>query len=345
MALELALAKPNPVAGQAVQTLANQLEQAGQAIGQQIAAAPPARFPNGASSNQSGGPAANAASTSPGGQQGGAQQDAGQQGGAQQGGAQQGGAQQGGAQQGGDQQAQGGDQQGQDPSAGGGMPTTDDPSLQGDTSTPTLPPPTITPPNPVPLPNNPTTLPPFMPLGGLGKGLGGGGGPIGGGGGGVGGGGGGPKNIAVAASPFKATTAPTVGSAPTLSQSGTGGLSSPTTGVGSAGGIPPMMPMQGGGGAGGGLKSGNGPRAITGRGPKPTSRVPGLPRSLQGKAGSVDRNAFPAPAKPTRRQRAEDVPTLQLLDEEMWQVDETPGGRQRSRAGAGPPGDLLIFSR
>jgi hypothetical protein len=259
---------------------------------------------NGSNSNASS--ASNAAQAQ--GQGGGDQQ-------AQQGGA----AQDGGAQAGQDQQGQGA---GADPGAvPGGMDPGGDPSLQGDTPMPVLPPPTTIPPV-TPLTPPPSTSMPFMPIGGLG---GAGGGGIKGGGGGIGGGGGGPKSIPSAAVPMKASTITPAGAAPTLSSTtgGTAGGTSGTTG-GSMGGIPPMMPMTPGGGGTTAPKSGNGTRMGGGRGPKRSSAVPGLPASLKGKSGTVDRNAFPAPAKPTRRERAEDIPTLQLLDEEMWQVDETP---------------------
>ncbi|WP_163508155.1 hypothetical protein [Fodinicola acaciae] len=232
--------------------------------------------------------------------------------------------QQGGGQQG-QGQGQGQDGQGQDQGGGGGGGgdlAGQDPSLQGGTATPTLPPPTTTPLPTTPTPPPSTPLTPFAPIGGFGgggKGIGGGG-AGGGGGGGIGG----PKNIPVAAAPIKATAAPSVGTAPSLSGTGTPASSGTTGATGGYSGIPPMMPFAGHGGANGVPKSGNGPRSVTGRGPKPSSRVPGLPPSLQGKSGTVDRNAFGTPAKPTRRERVEDTGTLQLLDEEMWQVDETP---------------------
>lgn len=251
-------------------------------------------------------------SASPGATPGGSPTDAG----AQQGGQQAGGQQAGGEQAGGEQA--GGEQPGQE----GAVPPGGEPGLQGGPAAPVLPPPTTTPLPPF-TPSTPPTTPltPFTPIGGIGGGIGGGGG----GGIGGGGGGGGPKNIPVAASPLKAAATPAIGVAPSLSGSSVGGTASTgTAGAGGYGGMP-MMPMSGmGGGGGGGPKPGTGPRSVTGRGGKPSSSVPGLPPTLQGKAGSVDRNAFPAPSKPTLRERNEDTGKLELLDEEMWQVDETP---------------------
>lgn len=292
---------PSPIP-ETMLALIEEMPKMGEAMVQALANAQ-GKWPPGASQDAPG----SSPSASPGATPGGSPTDAG---------AQQGGQQAGGEQAGGEQA--GGEQPGQE----GAVPPGGEPGLQGGPAAPVLPPPTTTPLPPF-TPSTPPTTPltPFTPIGGMGGGIGGGGG----GGIGGGGGGGGPKNIPVAASPLKAAATPAIGVAPSLSGSSVGGTASTgTAGAGGYGGMP-MMPMSGmGGGGGGGPKPGTGPRSVTGRGRKPSSNVPGLPPTLQGKAGSVDRNAFPAPSKPTLRERNEDTGKLELLDEEMWQVDETP---------------------
>ncbi|MGQ0840903.1 WXG100 family type VII secretion target [Actinokineospora sp.] len=120
-------------------------------------------------------------------------------------------------------------------------------------------------------------------------------------------------------------TALTSGQPPALSQ--TAGTTQPTTGqtVGSGGGMPPVAPpmtgIAGSGGKPGPGRADRKPPTGRGRGPNPT---PGLPTLLRGKAGKTDPLGFPPPFHPTRRERAADVPTIQLLDDELWQVEDAP---------------------
>lgn len=234
------------------------------------------------------------------------------------------------------------------PGAAGG-----DPSLAGGLtggappSTPTLPPGLGTTPPAVP-PGGPGTVPPFIPpVGGLGGaprpgGFGGGGFGGGGGGGsrvpgvGLGGGASGAQtSIPAAGATVSAPTQPTQAGAPAIPQGPTTGGG--TTAAGGAGGVPPMMPPMGGMGAGMGGGGGTGPgsgaaqRPVNGR-PRGDGRTPGLPPVLSGKAGKADANGF---AVRGRRSTVEtDVPTtVQLIDEDLWQVGDRPATPAGERAG------------
>ncbi|GAB3460369.1 hypothetical protein [Actinophytocola sediminis] len=186
---------------------------------------------------------------------------------------------------------------------------------------------------------------PGVSLGGVGGGAGIGAGGVGSGGGGSGvggvgvsaggfGAGAGSPTIPAASTPVQApaTAAPAV-AAPTTPP----GLSSTTggTAMGGGGGMPPMMPPMGmgAGGAGGGPGAGTGSRASgNGRNNRRKDVVtPGLPVMLSGKAGWADVNAF---AGRGRRQTEEsDVPTtVQLIDEDLWQVDQKPAADERITA-------------
>jgi hypothetical protein len=228
---------------------------------------------------------------------------------------------------------------GADPSLAGGL------SGGAPTPTPNLPPGLGT--TPPPVPGGTGTVPPFIPpIGGLGGaprggGLGGGFGGGGGGGGvripgvGLGGGvSGGQTSIPAAGATVSVPTQPTQAGAPAVPQG-------PPVGGGTAGaggsGVPPMMPPMGGMGAGMGGGGSAGPgsgaaqRPVNGR-PRGDGRTPGLPPVLSGKAGKADANAFAARA---RRSTVEtDVPTtVQLIDEDLWQVDRSAGavtGRRRA---------------
>lgn len=230
---------------------------------------------------------------------------------------------------------------GADPSLSGG--------LAGGAPTPTPTPPGLgtTPP---PGLGGTGTVPPFIPpVGGLGSGARGGG--LGGGFGGGGGGGGGRvpgvglggstagAQIPAAGGTVSPPTQPTQAGAPVVPQGPpTGGG---TAGAGGAGGVPPMMPPMGGmgagmgGGGGSGSGSGAAQRPINGR-PRNDGRTPGLPPVLSGKAGKADANTF---AVRNRRSTIEtDVPsTVQLIDEDLWQVGDRPatavGDRTGRRAG------------
>ncbi|MBB5852038.1 hypothetical protein ACFQ05_02040 [Amycolatopsis umgeniensis] len=114
-----------------------------------------------------------------------------------------------------------------------------------------------------------------------------------------------------------------------LSATGSGGAST----SGSPGTMPPaqQQPQHGGAKRGGGIKPGAAEHAATGRPRERKSGVtPGV--SLLGRSGRgrpADRTAEPAPA-PRRWDREND--TVQLLDEELWQVEQEDSG-PRYRAG------------
>jgi hypothetical protein len=175
-------------------------------------------------------------------------------------------------------------------------------------------------------------------VGGIGGFGGGGVGGVSGGVGGIGGGGiggaGGPA-VPAAATPVQppATTGPAAtapGTPPGLSPTAAGG-----TAMG-GGGVPPMMPPMG---MGGGMGAGGGPGSGTASRPTGAGRnnrrkdvvTPGLPVMLSGKAGWADVNAF---AGRGRRQAEEsDVPTtVQLIDEDLWQIEQKPAADERVAA-------------
>jgi hypothetical protein len=147
------------------------------------------------------------------------------------------------------------------------------------------------------------------------------------GGGGIGAAGGGTGQIPAAATPYQAPastgpggvapTAPTTAGAAT-----TAGGSGPGGGMGGM----PMSPMgMGGTGAGGGAPGSGAVSRPSGNNRNRRKEVvtPGLPVMLSGKAGMADMNAF---AGRGRRQAQEsDVPTtVQLIDEDLWQVEQKP---------------------
>jgi hypothetical protein len=85
------------------------------------------------------------------------------------------------------------------------------------------------------------------------------------------------------------------------------------------GGVPPMAPHAGGGGAGAGQRPGPGVarRQVTGRGQLP-GRTPGLPDQLGGRAGRLDRRSA-TPGAPGRAEPGESP-----LDDELWEAAESP---------------------
>jgi hypothetical protein len=231
---------------------------------------------------------------------------------------------------GGDDAAAGDDASQQDPSAGDDG--SQDPGLSGDPSLSglggTVAP--IAPPTLPPLPPL-TSAPPAampggfaMPMGGLGG--------IGGGGRGFGGpsvpgvrlGGGGPKPLPQAAFPVAQQVTPTTtGQAPAVPEA----EPIQSSGGNGGGGGMPMAPMSGLAGAGGAGSGGGTPgsgalqRPSPGRGPRRTN-PPGLPAALRGKAGRTDPAAFAPLARTVRRDRADDPTTVELLDEDLWQVGD-----------------------
>ncbi|MCK2242486.1 MULTISPECIES: hypothetical protein [unclassified Crossiella] len=218
------------------------------------------------------------------------------------------------------------------------------PSLAGGTPTPAVPKPTVPPPLPsLPPPVNTPPLPllPPVPTGGLG----GAGGLAGARGGGVkppglkGSGILGPPPIPRAAAMGAAVNLAPPPEAP-VAAAGTTGSTNAANSLSRGAGIPPMAPPLGGAGVGGNQpKPGSGAAKNAGTAPgKGVKRgIPGVPARLGGQSAGVA-------AVPTgsRRRRAEETTTIELLDEEMWRVEgapaasavvqpEQPRGRRRSR--------------
>ncbi len=177
--------------------------------------------------------------------------------------------------------------------------------------------------------------------GGLGGGLGGGG--LGGGAGLGGGGGlgkGGADQMIPRAGEQAGQPQPTVGR-------GLGGPGSTagTTAAGAGGGQPaggsPMMPPMGGaagaGGGGRGGKPGTGAiRPVNRKRKAQEDETPGVPVGLRGKAGRDLPGAFPMlPVNNRRRKDERDKPidTIQLLDEELWKVEEAEAVETQKRVG------------
>jgi hypothetical protein len=222
------------------------------------------------------------------------------------------------------------------PQAGG--PGTD-PSLSGGLSgAPTVPPSAFTPSPPLPpatsVPGPGMPLAPVAGLGGLsgfgGRGAGGPRGVSAGGairlpGGGIPGVGvsGGQSTIPAAASPVAAPTTPAQATPPATATP----VPASSTPGGPGGGGMPMMPPMGGMGAAatGGSGGGPGPGAVQRPGNgrrRPGDPAAGMPSMLRGKAGKKDPHTFV-----TRSRTAEsDIPTtVQLIDEDLWQVERAAG--------------------
>ncbi|MEU7787868.1 hypothetical protein [Amycolatopsis sp. NPDC049159] len=108
---------------------------------------------------------------------------------------------------------------------------------------------------------------------------------------------------------------------------GTAAATSAAAAASSPGMTPPMQQRGGGGKPPSGIKPGDAEHPATGRSRKPAA-TPGVP--LLGRAGRRGAKAAPPPASRRRWDTGND--TVQLLDEELWQVDKTDGA-PRSRAG------------
>jgi hypothetical protein len=110
--------------------------------------------------------------------------------------------------------------------------------------------------------------------------------------------------------PAEAPLPPAAGAPPLAQGNGSGQLT------------PPMMPPTGlGQSSTGGPRPGTADRQTPGRG-KQAGGIPGVPPKLRGRSGQP---AFPmsAAGKQRRRQETEEG-TVQLLDEELWEVEEAP---------------------
>ncbi len=108
---------------------------------------------------------------------------------------------------------------------------------------------------------------------------------------------------------------------------GTAAATSAAAAASSPGMTPPMQQRGGGGKPPSEIKPGDAEHPATGRSRKPAA-TPGVP--LLGRAGRRGAKAAPPPASRRRWDTGND--TVQLLDEELWQVDKTDGA-PRSRAG------------
>jgi hypothetical protein len=202
----------------------------------------------------------------------------------------------------------------------------------------------LAPPNIPATPNAPAA---GLPIGGV---------PVGGlGGGGLGGAGGvsgkkldipkaggvtggvGDKPIPKAAERLSPQATPSGGRAPG-SSAGAGLAGTSTPGGAGAGGVPPMMPPGAGMGAGGGGRGGKSGasgtiRPVGRQRDRRTDGTPGIPASLRGKAGKDLSGTFPAaPSTSRRRQETAPTETLQLLDEDLWKVENDKTAAQPRRS-------------
>lgn len=144
----------------------------------------------------------------------------------------------------------------------------------------------------------------------------------------AGGGGGGPTGGGFPATVPMASPATDPGTtAATVPAFGTTAATSTTAAASSPGMIPPMQPRGAGGGKAREIKPGDAEHPATG---KPRARKPGATPgvALPGRAGRRGAKAEPAP----RRRWDTENDTVQLLDEELWQVDKNDGA-PRYRAG------------
>lgn len=185
----------------------------------------------------------------------------------------------------------------------------------------------------------------FTPLPKAATALGGGGGLGGSGGGGLGGAGLGDARSAIRPAtpggelnqsiPQVAKTlggpTPSTGQAPVLP--GGPGNSLAGTSAGQAGTTmpPPMMPPGGLAGAAGGGRAKAGTGAVRPGSPvrqRPTGPTPGIPAGLRGRTKKDEQAGFPMvpPVSNSKKQRrqTEEIETLQLLDEELWEIEQQP---------------------
>lgn len=150
------------------------------------------------------------------------------------------------------------------------------------------------------------------------------------GGGGIGGGVGNPM-IPAAAPPVPAAGPTPVAAAPPPAPT----LSAvPGGAAGAAAGTPPMVPpmmppmgMGGGGGAAPGSGATSRPGGTGRRERRGYDATPGLPTALSGRAGRADAHAFAV--RPRRAAAESDLPTtIEVVDEDLWQVAEDPAVEQ-----------------
>lgn len=201
---------------------------------------------------------------------------------------------------------------------GGAVPSGAGPSLAG-LGSPTIPP--SIPPSSIP------PLSPSLPSAGGGSiglpplatptaGLGGIRGPVSAGGAAV-------PSIPRVANPGATTIPAAVPNAPVVPTGLAGSSSGSPSGAGRFGGVPPMVPPMGAGvGSNSGQpKPGNGKGTEATKG-KPQRGTPGVPAKLRGSAPERAGSAVPR----SSRRRDDEPTTIELLDEEVWQVDQNAGG-------------------
>ncbi|WP_328333229.1 hypothetical protein OHA70_16030 [Kribbella sp. NBC_00382] len=147
----------------------------------------------------------------------------------------------------------------------------------------------------------------------------------------------GDQQIARAVQQVSAPTQPSTGQAP-AAPTGLAGSPSGTSPAGSGGMPPPMMPPGAGaaGGGGRGGKPGAGAiRPVNRKRKSQDDETPGVPIGLRGKAGKSLPGGFPMVPAASRRRKdeREKADTIQLLDEELWKVEEAEAAETKKRTG------------
>jgi hypothetical protein len=147
----------------------------------------------------------------------------------------------------------------------------------------------------------------------------------------------GDPQIARAGQQVSAPAQPSTGQAP-AAPNGLAGSPAGTPAGGSGGAPPPMMPPGAGAGGGGGRGGKPGAGAIRPVNRKRKSQedeTPGVPIGLRGKAGRSLPGGFPmVPASSRRRaDEREKADTIELLDEELWKVEEAEAAETKKRIG------------
>jgi hypothetical protein len=122
---------------------------------------------------------------------------------------------------------------------------------------------------------------------------------------------------------------PSTGQAPVLPGGPGNSLAGTSTGQAGTTMPPPMMPPGGLAGAAGGSRAKAGTGAVRPGSPvrqRPTGPTPGIPAGLRGRTKKDEQAGFPTvpPLSNSKKQRrqTEEVETLQLLDEELWEIEQ-----------------------
>ncbi|KJK43439.1 hypothetical protein UK23_33260 [Lentzea aerocolonigenes] len=137
----------------------------------------------------------------------------------------------------------------------------------------------------------------------------------------------GMASLPLAATPGVAAPAPQPGTAPTMPVSGAPAAAKPTA---SGSSMPPPMtpPPTTGSSGGGGPKPGTADHPRDKRKARPAKNVPGVPPKLRGRAGKLDGQFVTSPRVNRNTRSEEEVSSVQFLDEELWQVDDTAERRR-----------------